>query len=227
MAVTSGRAEFADARLIECEELRTYHGSAADPDERVERNLGIGVRVLVDGAWGFASQPLSDPYDAERSRAGRSRWPRPGSGRALRRYCPTASRRPADMTPPSAKTFCRVRWGAGRAAGADGAGGCASAGVVGVQSGINAKRQHRHFGDTAGSRQHQHLVECGAMLVATALGNGHTQRRSYPNSFHGNTGGAGWEFVVGLDMEANADRVGREAVQLLSAPMAAPAPRTS
>ena len=48
----------------------------------------------------------------------------------------------------------------------------ASAGVVGVQSGVNAKRQHRHFGDTEGSRQHQHLVECGAMLVANASGDG-------------------------------------------------------
>ena len=96
----------------------------------------------------------------------------------------------------------------------------ASAGVVGVQSGINAKRQHRHFADSDGSRQHQHLVECGAMVVATALGHGDVQRRSYPNSFHGNTGGAGWEFVVGLDLESNADRVGREAVELLTAPMA-------
>ena len=66
IAATTGRADFADVRLIECEELRTYHGSGAPPDERVERNLGIGVRVLVDGAWGFASQPLSDPADAER-----------------------------------------------------------------------------------------------------------------------------------------------------------------
>jgi TldD protein len=48
------------------------------------------------------------------------------------------------------------------------------------------------------------------------------QRRSYPNSFHGNTGGAGWEFVLGLDLPQQAARVGAEAEQLLTAPVAPP-----
>ena len=47
------------------------------------------------------------------------------------------------------------------------------------------------------------------------------QRRSYPNSFHGNTAAAGWEYVRGLDLVAEAQRVGAEAVQLLSAPVVA------
>ena len=94
--------------------------------------------------------------------------------------------------------------------------------VVSVQAGVNAKRQHRHFAATDGSRQHQHLMETGAMAVATAAGHGTTQRRSYPNSFHGNTGGAGWEFVTGLDMARHAARIGEEAVQLLTAPVAEP-----
>ena len=42
------------------------------------------------------------------------------------------------------------------------------------------------------------------MMVATASNGVDLQRRSYPNSFHGNTGGAGWEFVLGLDMPGNA-----------------------
>jgi TldD protein len=92
--------------------------------------------------------------------------------------------------------------------------------VVSVQCGINAKRQHRHFASTEGSRQHQHLVETGAMVVALAARDGEVQRRSYPNSFHGNTGGSGWEFVVSLDLPANAARVGEEAVRLLTAPVA-------
>ena len=179
------------------------------------------MRVLVDGAWGFASQPLSDPNDAEAVaiRAVEMASAGVGAGEPLTlpdrepasgRYATVVSQDPFAVSSAERDDLLErmVRAAA------------ASAGVVGVQSGVNAKRQHRHFGDTAGSRQHQHLVECGAMLVAIASGDGHTQRRSYPNSFHGNTGGAGWEFVVGLDMEANADRVGREAVQLLSAPTA-------
>ncbi len=221
IAATTGRADFADVRLIECEELRTYHGSGAAPDERVERNLGIGVRVLVDGAWGFASQPLSDPADAERVARRAIDMAAAGVGAGAPTVLP--EREPASGRYETAVGHDPFAVSGGereellermvRAA-------AASAGVVGVQSGINAKRQHRHFGDSAGSRQHQHLVECGAMVVATALGHGDAQRRSYPNSFHGNTGGAGWEFVLGLDMETNADRVGREAVELLTAPVA-------
>jgi TldD protein len=47
--------EYADVRVVEVEELRVYHQLGHDPDERLEQSLGIGVRVLVDGAWGFAS----------------------------------------------------------------------------------------------------------------------------------------------------------------------------
>jgi len=92
--------------------------------------------------------------------------------------------------------------------------------VVSVQVGCNAKRQHRHFADSEGSRQHQHLVETGAVLVVVASGDGQVARRSHPNSFHGNTAAAGFEYVRGLDLVANADRVGREAVALLTAPRA-------
>jgi len=91
-----------------------------------------------------------------------------------------------------------------------------------AQAGVNAKRQHRHYADTEGSRQHQHLIESGAMMLATAADDHDLQRRSFPNSFHGNTGGAGWEYVRALDMPGNAARVGEEAVALLTAPVATP-----
>ena len=218
LAAVGGEAQFADVRLIESEELRLYHRAGADPDERIEHNLGIGVRVLVDGAWGFASRPLTaaaDPVDAARralsvARAGRGlgaavhippRPPASGSYRTAVRQDPFSvgdSERSAllaglltELTAPTA--------------------------VRDAQAGINAKRQHRHYADSEGSVQHQHLVETGAMMVATASNGVDLQRRSYPNSFHGNTGGAGWEFVLGLDMPGNAARVGEEATALLTA----------
>ena len=39
----------------------------------------------------------------------------------------------------------------------------------------------------------RHLVEAGGGLMAIASDGDQVQRRSYPNSFHGDTGGAGWE----------------------------------
>jgi TldD protein len=85
---------------------------------------------------------------------------------------------------------------------------------------VNAKRSHRYFASTEGSRQEQHFVESGGMVLAVAAGQTIAQRRSYPNSFHGNTAAAGWEYVEGLGLAEQAARVGAEAVQLLTAPVA-------
>ena len=60
MSTIDSRVEYGDARLVEAEELRLYHQLDRDPDERLEKSVGIGVRVLVDGSWGFAAAPLSD-----------------------------------------------------------------------------------------------------------------------------------------------------------------------
>ena len=217
----AGRADFADVRLVECEELRTYHGLAVDPDERQERSIGIGIRVLVDGAWGFAGQPVSSAADAEQAAIRALGMAAAGVGVGAPLALPDRPAASGRYETPVAHDPFAVS-GAEREALLERLVRAAAAadGVVGVQSGVNAKRQHRHFGDSTGSRQHQHLLECGAMVVAIASRDGDAQRRSYPNSFHGNTGGAGWEFVLDLDMEANADRVGREAVELLTAPTA-------
>ncbi|HEX5294001.1 MAG TPA: DNA gyrase modulator, partial [Streptosporangiaceae bacterium] len=59
-----GGASYADVRLSETQELRLYAVSGRAPDERVEGSLGLGVRVLVNGVWGFASLPLREAGDA-------------------------------------------------------------------------------------------------------------------------------------------------------------------
>lgn len=221
LAAVDGMADFADVRLVEGEELRAYHQGGHEPDERLEWTIGLGVRVLVDGAWGFAARPLDDLADADRvahqavavARAdvGTSRpVTLPPRNPTCGRYETRVDTDPFAVSAEQRHTLLHDTLAAAAAPGQ----------IVSVQAGVNAKRQHRHFADTDGSRQHQHLMECGAMVLAVAAGSDGAQRRSYPNSFHGNTGGAGWEFVRGLDLPANAARVGSEAVQLLTAPVA-------
>ena len=217
----AGDVEFADVRLVECEEMRLYHTMANDPDERREHNLGIGVRVLVDGAWGFASRPLANQADAALAArcavsvalagAGLGEPVRlPARTGASGRYETAVAIDPFELSEAKRHAYLADLL----------ASMTAPAAVRDAQAGLNHKRQHRHYADTEGSRQHQHLMESGAMMVATAAHDTDVQRRSYPNSFHGNTGGAGWEFVVGLDMPGHAGRVGDEAVALLTAPIA-------
>lgn len=218
---TVDRVEYADVRLVEAEELRAYHQLGRDPDERLEHSLGIGVRVLVDGAWGFASAPLTDAGTPATVAVHAIGVARAGGGSGPRQQMP-----PGEPHSGRYETAVQVDPFAVPAAERDAllaallADASAPREVVSVQAGINAKRQHRHFASTEGSRQHQHLMETGAMLVATATADGEVQRRSYPNSFHGNTGGAGWEYIAGLDMAGNAARVGAEAAALMHAPTA-------
>ena len=73
------------------------------------------------------------------------------------------------------------------------------------------------FVSSEGHRIDQHIRECGAGIMATAIGDGETQRRSYP-SYRGQYGTRGWELVNELDLGAHAARMADEARALLSAP---------
>jgi TldD protein len=55
------------------------------------------------------------------------------------------------------------------------------------------------------------------VVDATAIGDGETQRRSYPG-VRGQYGTQGWELVRGLDLVANAAKMAEQAVALLEAP---------
>jgi len=74
------------------------------------------------------------------------------------------------------------------------------------------------FASTEGAFIEQSIVESGAGIVATAVEGSEAQRRSYPNSFGGDFASRGYEFVEGLKLLENAERVREEVVQLLSAP---------
>ncbi|GAA3560556.1 TldD/PmbA family protein [Microlunatus spumicola] len=219
-AATGEGVTFADVRLVEAEEERLYTDLRGELDERREHNAGLGVRVLRDGVWGFASASLDGPGTAQAV-----------ARRAVAAAAAAAGTAPVALAPrePTSGTWSvpvdvdPFEVSAGerhdllqrivRAASAPGL-------VRSVTAGLNAKRQHKHYADSEGSRQAQHLVETGAMLLAVAADERGAQRRSFPNSFHGNTAAAGWEYVLGLGLEDEATRVGEEAVALLGAPQA-------
>ena len=217
-------ADYCDVRLVEVEEQRAYAAHGGDPDSRHERSCGMGVRVLVDGTWGFASLPVDQHAAGAAATV---------TGRAVAsaRAAGGGQRLRLEPRPPSSGTWAvpvdrdpfavaeEDRWSLLYDV-LDAA--TAEPSVRRATAGLNAKRQHKHFADSDGSRQHQHLVETGAMAQVVAAEGTDVQRRSYPNSFHGNTGAGGWEYVESLDLVAHADRIGREAAALLRAPVAPP-----
>ncbi|MHA3701124.1 TldD/PmbA family protein [Jatrophihabitans sp. YIM 134969] len=219
---TGSGAEHVDVRLVECEEHRAYLESSSDPDSRHERTCGIGVRVLVDGTWGFASSPVGDDSDVRTVATRAVAAARAANGGARVRLAPRASSSGSWSVPVGTDPFAvpvEEKWALLQDVVRTSQ---VAPEIVHSVAGLNAKRQHKHYADSGGSRQHQHLMETGAMNQVAAAGHGTVQRRSYPNSFHGNTSAAGWEYVRELDLLTHADRIGREAVELLTAPRADP-----
>jgi len=82
---------------------------------------------------------------------------------------------------------------------------------------LECYRAEKLFLSTEGSLIHQEIIESGAAMEALAVLDGEVQRRSYPTANGVCVAQAGYEYVKGLDLVGNAPRVRREAVALLRA----------
>ncbi len=91
-------------------------------------------------------------------------------------------------------------------------------GVSFTETRYDAMREQKTYAATDGSYTEQTLTHVGAGVEANAIEGDEHQRRSYPDADGGPFKAAGFEYIRGLDLEANAERLGEEAVELLSAP---------
>jgi TldD protein len=79
-------------------------------------------------------------------------------------------------------------------------------------------RQAKLFASTEGAFIEQELFESGAGIEATATSPDEVQNRSYPNSFGRHQGSGGYEYITALELDRHGQRIGEEAVALLTAP---------
>ena len=63
-AAQRGGAAYADVRVVEREDEGLTVKNGALEAASSNRSAGLGVRVLVDGAWGFSSSALLEPEEA-------------------------------------------------------------------------------------------------------------------------------------------------------------------
>jgi len=82
---------------------------------------------------------------------------------------------------------------------------------------LRFRRENRIFADTEGSLIEQELMESGGGIEASAVGEDDLQVRTYPCSFGGNHAKAGYEFVEDMDLIGNAGETAREAEKLAGA----------
>ncbi|HUK94052.1 MAG TPA: TldD/PmbA family protein [Gaiellaceae bacterium] len=215
-AALGAGASYADARVI----VRRSQ-VVGTRNRRVERlddveSEGIGVRVLVDGAWGFACDRRLDTAGAETAATKASAFARAAPGghsRALAKLRPAQGEyRTALEKDPFAVSL------------ADKIDLCLRAeralehkDVTVTTASVRAQREHRVFVSSDGVATDQELVECGGGIDAFATRDGITQIRSHPSAHGGSSAQAGWEYVESLELEREAPRVGEQAAALLHA----------
>lgn len=78
-------------------------------------------------------------------------------------------------------------------------------------------KENKYFASTEGSMIEQFILISGGGFSATASDGKDIQVRSYPLSFDGQHKSMGYELIPALDFEGNAERVREEAIQLLKA----------
>jgi TldD protein len=227
MEAAARHADYADARhvLSRTERISTRNGAVARFEQGEDE--GVGVRVRVHGAWGFAAARGADRTAVEAALRRALDVARAQPRAAVAALCdesPTSGfweggTGDTDPFTVSTEEKLALLTAANQAMRGDPR-------IALTQAGFFAHREERTFASTAGSRCRQRFVECGGGITATAADGAETQVRSYPASFRGHVAQAGYEHFAGLDLVGHAPRVADEAVALLSAP-ACPAERTT
>ena len=215
-AALAAGASYADARAVvrRSQAVGTKNGRVDDLSD-IETE-GIGVRVLVGGAWGFACDRRLE-QDAARAAAGRAcdfaRAAPGGHDRALApvepqhgAYRTEVERDPFDVPLSEKVELCLRAEEALR-----------HESVKVTQAAVRAQRELKVLVSSEGTELEQELVECGGGIDAIAVGDGGYQIRSYPSAHVGSSAQAGWEYVEGLGLDKEAPRMAEQAAALLRA----------
>ena len=218
-SVTQAGASYADVRLVETRERHVATKNGKIGNASSAGSLGLGIRVLVEGSWGFAA---TDELDSE------------GIGRAAKlaveiaRASAAARNRPIELVP---EERFEVTWVSPiqidpfttsveqnldlllaidqelRR----------NPGVNLAETSLSFERRRQLFVSSIGSAIDQTRYLTGAGFSALSYKDGEIQKRSYPNSFGGQYQLKGYELVHELKLLENAPRVADEAVALHSA----------
>jgi TldD protein len=215
-AATSAGAEYADARVVV-----KRNQLVATKNGRVDRmtdaeSEGIGVRVLVNGAWGFACDRRLTTEGARNAAVRACTFARAAAGKHTRALAP--------VEPLTGRHESSVEQDPFAVSLADKVDLCLRADralqgtdVIVRQTMVRAQREHKLLLSSEGTEVEQVLTECGAGMDCAATRDGVFQMRSYPSAHIGSSCQSGWEYVEGLRLVEEAPRVAEQAAALVRA----------
>jgi TldD protein len=212
-------ASYSDVRVMHLRQrdLTTKNGQVGTLAQ--SESIGLGIRVLAKGAWGFASTDrlTRDGVSACAAQAV-----------AIAKASALAKRSDAVMVP---EDFYIDSWQSPfrkdpfeipletqlallLAADAEMR---RVKGVTLTETGMQFRKIDSWFASSIGSRIHQGKVITGCGIAATSFQAEEIQKRSYPNSFGGQHALQGYELVESLELLKHAPRVAEECAALHSA----------
>jgi TldD protein len=209
-------ASYADVRIVaqRSRALTTKNGkvgSALDAE-----SVGMSVRVIADGAWGFAASADLGRGAVEATAARAVEIAR-ASARVKTEDVRLAPEKPVVAewsTPYRIDPFTvPVEQNIDLLLKID-AELCSVAGITLAETNLNCNREEQWFLSTEGSDIHQTKLSTGAGYAAYAFAEDEIHKRSYPNSYGGQWQNKGYELIEELKLVENARRIAEEAVAL-------------
>jgi TldD protein len=213
---TQRGASHADARIVDerSRSLATKNGKVGHASDA--ESEGIGVRVLADGAWGFAaSKDLS--RSAVENTAARALAIAKASAQVKRENVRLVPEKPvtADWaTPCEVDPFTiSIEQNLDLLLKIDGELRTVPR-VTLAETSMNFRREESWFASSEGANIHQTKYSTGAGYAAHAFAGTEIMKRSYPNSFGGQWQNKGYELIQELKLVESARRVAAESVAL-------------
>ena len=209
-------ADYADIRHIELEEeeIRTEDQEVQSINNKSDK--GAGIRVLVNGAWGFAATSDLDNLEQTALKAIRIAV---ASSKVNRNPVDLAEKEVMDdfyETPIERDPFevpleekIELLLNAEEKM-------VEAAELFQTGGSLSFRKEKKIYCDSEGSYLVQKLYESGGGITAKAVGDD-LQVRNYPCGFGGNYSKAGYEFIEELDLLGHAEEIAREAEALTEA----------
>ncbi|MDQ3493210.1 MAG: TldD/PmbA family protein [Chloroflexota bacterium] len=216
---TQQGAGYADVRVVRRQDENITVKSGRVEAVSMGETEGFGLRVLVDGAWGFASSSRLDAAEVDRVAGLAVRIAR-ASATALRQRVQLDERPPAEgryETPFEEDPFTlSMDAKIDLLLEADGRLNEVK-GIAFTETMYHAQREWKAFAASDGSDTEQVITHVGAAIEVNAVEGDEVQRRTYPDA-GGGYQAAGFEYIRGLDLAGRAGTLAEESVELLSAP---------
>lgn len=212
-------AAYSDIRVVRTNQERYVVRNGVVDTLSADESFGFGVRVVVNGCWGFASSYDYSPKEVDRVTALAVEIAGASSmlGSEPVKLGPPVTSRGRYTTQIEEDPFAiSADHKLALLLDADQGMGLVK-GVRSRQCNLIFIKEEKTFANSEGAHVEQTIYEAGGGMQATAVGNNEIQRRSYPQSMGRQQGCAGWEYIAAMDLPGNAERVGSEAVALLTA----------